>query len=164
MELWIAIFVIVAAIALILQMGILAGMYLEMREMMKRFDRLETRVDPIIKHVQRILEDSQEKISSMTSDAAEITRVARLQAQKMDRLLTEAADRLRDQIIRTDHIVTGALEVVDEAGSRIRRTLWGPLQQASAVLKGVMVGLEVLRGQRRGRDSDEAHQDEELFI
>jgi ElaB/YqjD/DUF883 family membrane-anchored ribosome-binding protein len=162
-ELWIAIFVIVAAIALILQMGILAGMYLEMREMMKRFDRMENRFDPIVKRVQRILEDSEEKIGSVTGDAAEITRLARVQAQKMDRLLTEAADRLRDQIIRTDHIVTGALEVVDEAGSRIRKTLWGPLQQASAVLKGVMVGLEVLRGQRRSRDS-EAHQDEELFI
>jgi hypothetical protein len=163
-ELWVGAFVIIAAIAIIIQMGILAGMYIQMREMAKKAEKFEGRLDPIIARTQKILEESEQRVTSITTDAAEITRLARLQAQKVDRVLTDASDRLRDQIVRTDHIVTGALEVVEEAGTRIRRTLWGPLQQASAVLKGVMVGLEVLRGQHRGHDSEETRQDEELFI
>jgi len=47
----------------------------------------------------------------------------------------------------------------------VRNTLWGPVQQVSAVLKGIKVGLDVLRGvQQRRAESDSASQDEELFI
>ena len=70
----------------------------------------------------RILEDSEERISSVMGDTAEITRIARGQAQKVDRVVTEALERLRVQVIRADQILTGALEVVDEAGSKFRNT------------------------------------------
>ena len=49
-------------------------------------------------------------------DAAEVTRLARGQAQKADRVVTEATERLRTQIIRADQILTGTLEVIEEAG------------------------------------------------
>jgi hypothetical protein len=98
-------------------------------------------------------------------DAAEITRIARGSAQKVDRVFTDAVERLRIQVIRADHILNGALEVVEDAGSRFRKTLWGPIHQASALLKGLKVGLDFIRGQQKRRsDSDTATQDEELFI
>ena len=40
-------------------------------------------------------------------DTAEITRLARGQAQKVDRVFTEALERLRIQVIRADQILTG---------------------------------------------------------
>ena len=52
-------------------------------------------------------------------DGAEITRIARGQAQKVDRVFTEAVERLRIQVIRADHILTGALEVVEDTGVEI---------------------------------------------
>jgi hypothetical protein len=99
-------------------------------------------------------------------DTAEITRIARGQAQKMDRIVTETIERLRIQVIRADQILTGALEVVDEAGSKFRNTLWGPIRQASAVMKGIKVGLDILRNQQERRPASEAaaEEDEELFI
>ena len=94
---------------------------------------------------------------------------ARGQAQKVDRVVTEALERLRIQVIRADQILTGALEVVDEAGTKFRNTLWGPIRQASAVMKGIKVGLDMLRRQQnnkpdRDADADSVSQDEELFI
>jgi hypothetical protein len=72
---------------------------------------------------------------------------------------------LRIQVIRADQILTGALEVVEDAGSRVRRTLWGPIHQASALIKGLKVGLDFIRGQQRRRpEPDSITQDEELFI
>jgi hypothetical protein len=99
-------------------------------------------------------------------DASEITRLARSQAQKVDRVFTDAVDRLRIQVVRADHILTGTLEVIEEAGSRVRKTVWGPLQQASALLKGLKVGLDFIRGQQQKRraEPDSTTQDEELFI
>ena len=163
MQIWVEIFVIVAAIAIIIQMGILLGMFVSVRQMIRGIEETRAKLDPLIARTTRLVEESSERITAVGNDAVEITRLARLQAQKVDRVLTEAADRLSDQIARVDHIVTGALEVVEETGAKVKRTVWGPLHQASAVLKGVMVGLDVLRSQR-GSDSEPINQDEELFI
>ncbi len=168
---WVQAFIIIAGIAIAVQMVILAAMFVQLRMSLQEFTRiandLQGRVDPILLRVNRILEDSEERISSVMGDTAEITRIARGQAQKVDRVVTEALERLRIQVIRADQILTGALEVVDEAGTKFRNTLWGPIRQASAVMKGIKVGLDMLRRQQNNKpesDADSVSQDEELFI
>ncbi|MFZ3331629.1 MAG: hypothetical protein WA197_13425 [Candidatus Acidiferrales bacterium] len=167
---WVEFFILIAAIAIVIQMAILVGMYLQMKTSLREFTRiandLQGRVDPILTRINRILEDSEGRLSSVMGDAAEITRLARGQAQKMDRIFTETIERLRIQVIRADQILTGALEVVDEAGSKFRNTLWGPIRQASAVMKGIKVGLDILRNQQERRPESDAaaEEDEELFI
>jgi len=168
---WVEAFIIIAAIAIVVQMAILVAMFVQLKMSMQEFTRiandLQGRVDPILLRVNRILEDSEGRISSVMGDTAEITRLARGQAQKVDRVFTEALERLRIQVIRADQILTGALEVVDEAGTKFRNTLWGPIRQASAVMKGIKVGLDMLRRQQNNKpesDSDPVSQDEELFI
>ena len=169
---WVQAFIIIAAVAIVVQMAVLVAMFLQLKMSMQEFTRiandLQGRVDPILLRVNRILEDSEERISSVMGDTAEITRIARGQAQKVDRVVTEGLERLRVQVIRADQILTGALEVVDEAGTKFRNTLWGPIRQASAVMKGIKVGLDLLRnvrGERRAAvDTDGIEQDEELFI
>lgn len=168
MQGWLAAFIIVATAAIVIQLAILAAMYLQFREMNRQMTRvatdLQSKIDPILVKINRILEDSQDRISSIVGDAAEITRIARNQAQKVDRVFTDAVDRLRVQIVRADHVVTGALEVIEDSGAKFRRTLLGPVQEMSALLKGIKVGLDVIRGIRRSPGSNAATQDEELFI
>lgn len=168
MQGWLATFVVVATAAIVIQMTILLAMYLQFREMNRQMIRIitdfQSKIDPILIRMNRILEDSQDRISSIVGDAAEITRIARNQAQKVDRVFTDAVDRLRVQVIRTDHILTGALEVIEDAGSKFRKTLWGPVQQASALLKGLKAGLDFIRGARRPHGASSETEDEELFI
>jgi hypothetical protein len=168
---WVQAFIIIAAVAIVVQMAILVAMFVQLKVSMQEFTRiandLQGRVDPILLRVNRILEDSEGRISSVMGDTAEITRLARGQAQKVDRVFTEALERLRIQVIRADQILTGALEVVDEAGTKFKNTLWGPIRQASAVMKGIKVGLDMLRRQQNNKpeaESDPVSQDEELFI
>jgi hypothetical protein len=166
---WVEAFIVVAAIAIVIQMAILLAMLLTLKNSLEHFTRLSTdlqgRIDPILTRVNRILEDSEGRISSVMGDTAEITRIARGQAQKIDRVFTDTIERLQIQVIRADQILTGAMEVVDEAGTKFRNTLWGPIRQASAVMKGIKVGLDMLRRQQGGVvESDVASQDEELFI
>ncbi|HEX2710709.1 MAG TPA: hypothetical protein VHM88_00590 [Candidatus Acidoferrales bacterium] len=166
---WLAFFVVVTAVAVVLQMGILLGLYLQFRRMNEHTTRIATdlhaRITPILTRLQVTMEDAQPRITSMLSDAAEITHLARAQAQKVDRVFTEGADRLRIQLIRADRIVTGALEAIEESGSKLRRTLWGPVHEASAFIKGVKTGLDFFRSRRRPDDQgSESQQDEGLFI
>jgi methyl-accepting chemotaxis protein len=166
---WVEAFIVIAAIAIVMQMTIMLVMLLQVKKSLEHFTRLSTdlqsRVDPILSRINRILEDSEGRISSVMGDTAEITRLARTQAQKIDRVFTDTIERLQIQVIRADQILTGAMEVVDEAGTKFRNTLWGPIRQASAVMKGIKVGLDMLRRQQGGVvESDGASQDEELFI
>lgn len=168
MATWLPFFVIVAAVAIVLQAAILFAIYKEVRQAQERITRvtaeLYTRMDPVLVRLQVLVEDIQPRLSSIVADTSEITHLARGQAQKVDRIFSEAVDRLRMQIIHADHVLTGALEAVEEAGSKVRRTIWGPVQQASALIKGVKVGLDFFRSQRRPSDRTGEQPDEGLFI
>jgi hypothetical protein len=165
---WVDAFIVIAALSIFVQMCIMVAMFVQVRVAVTTFTRigkeLQDRVNPILVRTNRILENSEDRIASIVGDAAELTRLARGQAQKADRVVTEATERLRTQIIRADQILTGTLEVIEEAGSTFRRRVWEPVNQASAVIKGIKAGLEFLRSTRRNSESDAATQDEELFI
>ena len=170
MQTWIAVFVVVAAVAIVIQVAILSALFFQMRRTMERMDQftsdLQSRVGPILTRVQILLDDTQPKISELVADAAHVVYLARGQAQKMDRVFSEASDRLRGQLVAADRILTGALETVEEAGTQFRRNVWKPMQKVSAVVTGIKVGLDLLRARRGrgGRPDDPVEHEEELFI
>jgi len=77
---WVQAFIIIAAVAIVVQMAILVAMFVQLKMSMQEFTRiandLQGRVDPILLRVNRILEDSEGRISSVMGDTAEITRLA----------------------------------------------------------------------------------------
>jgi hypothetical protein len=171
MQLWLEIFSLVAAAALIVQVVILTALFFQLRKTTENMNRLvgdlHSRVGPILTRVQILLDDTQPKISSMVNDASHIVYLARGQAQKIDRVFTDAADRLRGQLVHADRILTGTLEAVEDAGSKFKHSFWRPVQKASALVQGIKVGLDLLRSRRkssRGGDEPREQQEEELFI
>ena len=173
MESWMPFFVVVTALAVVLQAVILIMLFVQMRRTAAQVERtvndLNGKLTPLISRVQFVVEDIAPRISGIVADAAEVTRLARSEAQKVDRILSEALERLRMQLIHVDHILTGAMEAVEEAGSRMRQTVWAPVAKATAVIRGVQAGIEFMRGSRRGRgglDPVESaeQQDEGMFI
>jgi len=171
MQFWMEFFSIIAAIALVVQVAILIGLFFELKKTTESINRmvtdLHTRMGPILTRTQILLDETQPKISAMVEDASQMMYLARGQAQKLDRVVGEAADRLRGQLVRADRMVTGALEAVEDAGEHVRRNFWGPMQKASALINGIKIGLDVLRSRRAtaspSRETVEA-EDEELFI
>jgi len=178
MQVWLEIFSIVAALALVVQVVILTALLFQMRRTTDNVNRLVTemqsRMGPILTRVQILLGDTQPKIASMVNDASHMVYLARGQAQKVDRVFTEAADRMRGQLVHMDRILSAALESVEEAGLGFKHSFWAPMQKASALLQGIKVGIDLLRSRRRGSDgrSDRRRgdeppretQEEELFI
>jgi uncharacterized protein YoxC len=170
MQFWLEFFSIVAAIALVVQVVILTALFFQLRRTTENVNRLvgdlQSRVGPILTRVQILLDDTQPKISSMVNDASHVVYLARGQAQKIDRVFTAAADRLRGQLVHADRILTGTLEAMEDAGTKIKHSFWRPVQKASALVQGIKVGLDILRSRRRRRQGDEPReqQEEELFI
>ena len=174
MESWMPFFVVVTSLAIILQAAILIAMFIQFRRTAAQVERtvmdLNTKLTPLISQVQILVEDISPRIDGIVADASEIARLARSEAQKLDRILSEALERLRMQLIHVDHILTGAMEAVEEAGSNLRQTVWGPVVKATALIRGVQAGIDFFRTarQRRGPiDTVEAsveQQDEGMFI
>jgi 5-hydroxyisourate hydrolase-like protein (transthyretin family) len=165
---WVEAFIVVAAVAIVIQSVMLVTLVATMRRTFEQLTKvstdLQTRLDPILIRSNRILEDAETRVASVMADAAEITRLAREQVLKVDQVFTDATDRLRVQVARADQIVTGTLELVEETGTKVRKTVWEPVNQISAVIKGIKVGLNFLRNHRQNADPDSIQQDEELFI
>jgi hypothetical protein len=164
---------IVVVIALVLQVSILTALFFTTRRTMQKMEKtvtdLNARAGPILTRVQILLDDTQPKISMMVSDAAHIVYLARGQAQKMDRVVTDAADRFRGQLLHIDRILTGTMETVEDAGAQFRQNFWKPVQKASALVQGIKVGLDLLRSRRAATASSASEerspeQEEELFI
>src|SRR5271157_5041674 len=135
MQFWMEFFSIIAAIALVVQVGILIGLFLQLKRTTESINRmvndLHTRIGPILTRTQILLDDTQPKITSLVDDASHIVYLARAQAQKMDKVFTEASDRLRGQLVRVDRILSGTLEAVEDAGTQVRRNFLGPVQKVS---------------------------------
>lgn len=170
MQNWLAVFIVATAVAVLLQTVILAALYFQLRQRLDQTHRifadLHSRIGPILTRVQILLEDTQPRISEMVADAAHTVYLARSQAQKVDRVFTEAADRLRGQLHHADRILTGTLEAIEEAGSQFSRHFLRPMQKASAVVQGIKVGLDFFRGRRSSAPAAEtaATEQEDLFI
>ena len=163
---------IVVAISLVVQVWILIALFFTTRKTMQKLDKtvsdLNAKAGPILTRVQILLDDTQPRISTMVNDASHIVYLARGQAQKMDRVFTEAADRFRGQIVQLDRILSGTMEAVEDAGAQFKQSFWRPMQKASALVQGIKIGLDLLRARRAatgpaGRE-EAPEQEEELFI
>lgn len=152
MQTTLIVFVVVTSIAVVIQAAILVGMFTQMKKLNERIltvlDEVHTKVTPVITRVDDLIRDTKPQIVGMVSDASDVVGLARSQALKVDRVLTETIDRMRLQLLHMDQLLTGLLETVEETGSTVRRTLSGPIKQASAIIQGIKIGLDVLRSRR----------------
>ena len=171
MESWLQFFVGVTALAIVVQAAVLIAIFVQLRRTAARVERavadFNTKVAPLISRVQILVDEVAPRITGIVADASEITRLARGEAQKVDRILSEALERLRMQLIHVDHILTGAMEAVEEAGSHLRQTVWSPVVKATALIRGVQAGIDFFRTVRHKRDPGEApaeQPDEGMFI
>ena len=169
METWVAFFVIVACVAIVMQALILGGMLFAMKKMSEQALRISedinSRVLPILEKTNYLLEDSRARISSVVADTAEIVHMARNQAGRFDRILAEALEMVRGQVVHADQVITGVLDTVEEAHTTVRKTVSGPVSQVAAVLRGLKAGLEIFTSSSsKGERSRPQSSEEELFI
>src|SRR5262245_66539607 len=110
-------FVIVAAIAIVLQMVILLMMYLAMRQTTQRLEgiagRLENQTSPVLVTAHAILDDAQPKIAEITSNLADSTATLRANVAHMGETTSEILDRARLQAERLDEFVSNTVDKIE---------------------------------------------------
>ncbi len=158
-----AVFTGVAAVALLLQMVFLFGIYRSIKALKERsmlfLDRWEPVADSSLKTMEQLREQSAD-IMKKVSDLADATKV---QSEKVDSILDDVSTFSKTQLSRVDQTVESALEKVNETTVALQKTLLAPVRQIRALATALSAILESLFGGRR-QSVDRATIDEEMFI
>lgn len=162
------VFVIVAAVAIVMQAGVMLGIWLTIRKIPSQVEGIRAdvkqRLDPLTQSVTEIVANSREPVQTIATNLAEISRMLRDRTTHVDSLVADLVDKTRLQVMRMDQMVSDLVQKVENTADVVQRQVLAPIQEVSAVIKGVRSGLEFLFSRRRTPSVSEATQDEQLFI
>lgn len=163
-------FVIVAAVAIVLQAGILYALYRMMSQATARMEniagRLEQQTTPVLVTAHSILEDAQPKLAEITSNLAESTATVRAHVAQMAEATGEIVDRARMQAARLDALVSNTVDKIEVTTDFVQHSVITPVRRIHAIVQAVSAGLSFLRANRARRkaEGNSSGVDEEMFI
>src|SRR6266481_2922290 len=155
-------FVCVAAAAMLIQAGLLFGIYKSARRLQENVQRLMPKIDGLIETSRQTIEDSRKQIADITAKTSEILDITHRQVQRVDEILEDAASRARVQLDRAEMVLDDAMGRAQRTVAIVEGGIVKPLLQIQGVAAGIKTAITVLL---RGRfNPAEAHADEEMFI
>ena len=163
------IFIAVTTFAVVVQTGILVGLYLAVRKSSARMEALATdvtsRVLPTVETAQSMLVELRPKIEVMSTNFAESSDLLRNQLGRLDATVTDALDRARLQVIRADELLNRTMDRVEETSEVVHKTVISPLRQVNGLMSAISTGVEVFLGQRKRHPKNGAGvPQDEMFI
>jgi len=169
------VFIAVTAVAVVLQMLILAGMYFAMCKMMGRTEAVQQRVNdqllPLVEKVRALVDESTPKLQAVVTNVTETSSLIRSQADKIDVTITEILTVARRQAGKADVLATRTLERVDTTASVLQNAVTSPLRRLSGLVEGIAAGVSQFAGgrneQRQGKpgaSKEKAAPSDNLFI
>jgi hypothetical protein len=157
------VFVAIAAIALLLQVGLLFGMFFAVRKLQARVLEIWPEVAAITASTRRIVDNVEKQVAKIGESTSSILDTTKNQVAKVDELLNDATTRAKVQIERAEMVLDDTLGRAQETVSIVQRTVLRPIREVHGVLTGIRTTLSYLG--RGGRPTvDHATADEEMFI
>ena len=165
----ITIFVVVAAVAIVLQAVILFALYKALRQTSERMEgiagRLEQQASPVLTTAAAILEDAKPKIAEITTNLAETSASVRSHVTQVGEATTEIVERARMQAARLDEFVSSAAQKVEATSELLQHKVFSPMRRVRAIVTALNAGLAFFKSNRsRHRTNGESVEDEEMFI
>jgi uncharacterized protein YoxC len=166
----ITIFVIVAAVAIVVQMAILFALYKAMRQTSARMEgiasRIEQQATPVLTTAAAILDDAKPKIAEITSNLAESSAAIRTHVAHVGQAAEEITERVRTNAARLDDMVHNAANKVEATSELLQEKVLSPMRRVRAIVSALNTGLAFLKSNRprRSGNSGKMEDDEEMFI
>ena len=163
------IFVVVAAVAIVVQMGILFALYRALRQTSERMEgiagRLEQQATPVLATAAAILDDAKPKIAEITTNLAETSASVRSHVTEVGHATSEIMERARLQAARLDEFVISAAQKVEATSELLQHKVLSPMRRVRAVVTALNAGLSFFKSTRSPRRNSSGEvEDEEMFI
>lgn len=156
------VFVCVSAVALLIQAGLLFGIYKSARGMQQSVQRLLPKIESLVDTSRQTIEESRKQILDITAKTSDILDTARKQLEVVDGVLQDAAARARVQLDRAEMVLDDAMQRAQETVAVVHGGIMKPMREIIAVAAGLRTAILFLM---RGRPNPtEATADEEMFI
>jgi hypothetical protein len=163
-------FVIISAIALCVQAGMLAAMYKTTKALQEKIDPLVPKVDSLLPKVESLVaiatttvEQSGKQIAEITTRANDILDSTRRQVAIVEDVMGDAAVRAKVQMERVELVLDDTLSRAHETVAVVHDGIMRPLREVNGIAVGIRAALGAMaRGNRP--TVDRATSDEEMFI
>jgi len=146
-------FIAVTTFAVVVQAGILVGLYLSLRKSSAKIEVLASEVLnsalPAMETVLGMMVELRPKIEALTDNVSVSSTLVRNQLGRLDATLTDALDRTRLQVIRADELLNRTMDRVEETSEVVHKTVLSPLRQVNGLMSAISTGVEVFLGQKR---------------
>ena len=158
-----AVFVCISAIALLIQAGLLFGIYKASRGMQANADRLMPKIEALLETSRVTVDQSRKQIAEITSRTTEILDSTKRQLARIDEVLEDAASRARVQLDRAELVLDDTMNRAQDTVALVQQGILKPLREIQAVATGLRAVFQYLaRGSRPHPGTVTA--DEEMFI
>jgi len=169
MQTLLIVFIVVTALAVVIQAGVLVSLYISVKKTSSRVESiagdLQQRAAPALDAATAILNNSRGNLQTLTENLAATSTSLRNQVERVETTMGDLIDRTRLQVIRADEMVSRTLDRVEETSEFVQHTVISPIKQLAGLVSGLTVGLDAFFRRRKGpQRSQPQTEDEELFI
>ncbi|MEZ5366828.1 MAG: hypothetical protein R2748_31940 [Bryobacterales bacterium] len=153
----------VAAIALIIMMGMMIAIYKSVSAMRERSTVFLDRWEPVAEDAKKTLGDFRTQSSTILGDVKKLTENGKTQMERVEVLLTDLQSAAKTTFERVDESLAINLRRVDETTEAVQNTVLKPVRQVRGMAAAVDAVIRHLSGRNRPT-VDRATIDEEMFI
>lgn len=162
-------FVMIAAIALLIQAGLLFAIFKTTRAVEQKADKLMPKLEVLLPKVEALVEssriaveDGRRQIAEITSRTTAILDTTRVQLGRVDALMEDVTDRAAIQLDRAEMVLDDAMNRTQETVALVHGGIMRPLRQIQGLATGLQAAINFLM--RRTAGPARATVDEEMFI
>jgi uncharacterized protein YoxC len=148
--------VAVYGVSVLLHISVLAFLALGMNKVLKQAkqyaDDLDAKIKPVLSLAQEVLHQSKTLVSTLepkldaaAADMSEVARIARDGAARISASADEITDRVRRQAERVERMTSDALDGVEKAGTLLSNAVSTPVRRASAFVAAARAIVGALR-------------------
>jgi phage-related tail protein len=170
-------FVILSAIAMCIQAGLLFGIYRASKAMQEQTAAIMPQAKSVLAKAESTLDQSRhnvvqvtaklveisERFSEITEKANQMMDMGKAQLVKIDSVITDASTRAKVQLERAEMVVDDTVTRVHDSVSAVHNGIMRPIREVQGVATGVKTAVSTFM--RGGRPSvAQVTQDDEMFI
>lgn len=156
----------IAAIAILLQAGILYGVFRAVREMQKAIANTIPKVEAVVENVNGVIPKVNALVDSSKAtvdDSRKLVASAQQQLNKLDEVVTDATNRARIQMDRVELVLDDTIDKAQQTVNVVSNGVLKPVREIQGIAAGIQAAISYLL--RSARPSvDRATSDEEMFI
>lgn len=158
-----AVFVALAAIAMLIQAVSLLGLLVVARKLQARIMPIIPDIEAIVVTSRRTIEQVETNVAKIGASSTAILDITKGQLNKIDDLLNDATRRAKVQMERAEMVLDDTMTRAQETVSIIQRGVVRPIREVHGVFVGIRTA--VMHWGKGVRPTvDHATSDEEMFI